>query len=78
MLFDLQGNCKSALVTFLARADIKIGFSQNSVSEWPNLFFTDFQFEVDKKKNIREQYLSLVQTFFKILRLTRIILFIIY
>src|SRR5689334_19778131 len=36
VLFDLQGNCKSALVTLSARARDKVGFSWRTVAEKPN------------------------------------------
>lgn len=61
LVFDLQGNIRSGLITFLAKSSKKIGFAKNSVAEWPNLLATNCRFEVDKKQNIRHQYLSLVQ-----------------
>jgi len=39
-LFDLQGNCKSGLITYLARAKEKVGFGKATVPEWPNLLVT--------------------------------------
>lgn len=65
LVFDLQGNLKSAILLFLTRAKKKIGFGWESVSEWPNVFFTHQRFNPPKGKNIREDYLSVVQSFFK-------------
>ncbi len=65
LVFDLQGNLKSGILLFLTRAKKKIGFGWNSVSEWPNVFFTGKRFDPPKGKNIREDYLCVVQSFFK-------------
>lgn len=64
LLFDLQGNCKSALITFCSKADKKIGLGKKSVKEWPNLLVTTDRFEVDKRENIQHQYLSLATRYF--------------
>jgi heptosyltransferase-1 len=65
VLFDLQGNCKSGVVTFFSRACNKVGFGYHSVREKPNVLFTRSRFNVSKEMNIREQYLELVQKFFQ-------------
>jgi len=65
-LFDLQGNSKSGLITFFAKANIKIGFSSQSVREWPNILSTHFRFHVPKEINIRLQYLSLISQFYEV------------
>ncbi|MBS0625025.1 MAG: hypothetical protein JSS32_03135 [Verrucomicrobia bacterium] len=65
VLFDLQGNCKSALVTSAARAKTKVGFGYRSVREKPNIFSTDVRFEIPRQMNIRLQHLLLVQKFFR-------------
>ncbi len=65
LLFDLQGNCKSGLVTFLARSCKKIGFGRRSVCEWPNLLATRVHINVSPKLNMRLQYISLVQSYFQ-------------
>ena len=62
LLFDLQANLKSGLVTALARAKKKIGFGRKSVHEWPNLLFTRYRFNPPAKKNIYEDYLFLAQS----------------
>ena len=65
LLFDLQGNCKSGLVTFLARSRKKIGFGRRSVREWPNLLATHVHINVPPRLNMRLQYLALVQSYFQ-------------
>lgn len=64
VVFDLQGNTKSALICSQARAKIKVGFGKEAVAEWPNLFFTDIRFTPPKGKNIRADYLFLAQSYF--------------
>lgn len=64
LLFDLQGNCKSGLVTFFARAKEKVGFGFRSAREWPNALATHHRFEVSRKLNIRLFNLQLLQRFF--------------
>lgn len=61
ILFDLQGNVKSALVTMLARAKQKVGFGWKTVAEWPNILATRKRYDPPLGKNIREDYLYLVQ-----------------
>jgi heptosyltransferase-1 len=61
VLFDLQGNTKSAFVTGSARAKEKIGFGWKSVRERSNLLVTDKKREVPYGLNIRSKYLSLVK-----------------
>lgn len=63
-IFDLQGNMKSALLTFLAGGKDKVGFGLKSVHEWPNALFTSTHFNPPKEVNIREDYLSIVQQYF--------------
>lgn len=64
VVFDLQGNIKSGLLTFLANANIKVGFGWKTVSEWPNLLFTKWKVNPSPGKNIRHDYLALVQSYF--------------
>ncbi|NGX61584.1 MAG: Lipopolysaccharide heptosyltransferase 1 [Chlamydiae bacterium] len=64
VVFDLQGNTKSGLFTFCARGKEKAGFSWRGVAEWPNGLFTGKKYLPPKGKNIREDYLSIVQAFF--------------
>ena len=64
-VFDLQGNCKSALVTLFARGEKKIGFGKKSVAEWPNLLFTKEHYNPPKNINIVLRYLYLFEQAFK-------------
>jgi heptosyltransferase I len=45
VVFDLQGNMKSGLITSLAYSPCKVGFGRSSVPEWPNLLFTNYRFD---------------------------------
>lgn len=65
VVFDLQGNIKSGLITYLAKSRNKVGFGSHSVPEWPNLWATTHQYDPPDEGNIREDYLYLVQTFFQ-------------
>lgn len=64
LLFDLQGNLKSGFVVCLARARKKIGFGWKTVAEWPNVFFTQRRINPPEGKNIREDYLAIIQGYF--------------
>lgn len=61
---DLQSNSKSGLICLLTRAKKKVGFGTASVHEWPNLLFTTVKFDPPLGKNIRDDYLFLVQSLF--------------
>lgn len=65
LLFDLQGNCKSGLITFLARSPVKVGYALQSVREWPNILATTDRFNVSKQKNIRLYYRELIEQYFQ-------------
>lgn len=64
-VFDLQGNTKSAIFTFLARSLHKVGFASPAVFEWPNLLVTNQRYTPPKGLNARQEYLYLVKSFFK-------------
>jgi heptosyltransferase-1 len=64
IVFDLQGNCKSGLVSFFAKSKTKVGFGVKSVREWPNLLATNVHIDVDLNINMRLQYLQLVTKYF--------------
>jgi heptosyltransferase-1 len=64
VVFDLQGNSKSGLITWLARGRQKVGFGFRSVREWPNVLATRIRFDVPLKINIRLQHLRLLEQFF--------------
>lgn len=61
IVFDLQGNLKSGLATWLARSPVKVGFAKAAVPEWPNLLFTNTRYTPPVEQNIRSDYLYLVQ-----------------
>lgn len=63
-IFDLQGNIKSGLLTFLANGNFKVGFGFKTVPEWPNLFFNNKRFDPAKNGNIRQDYLSIARQYF--------------
>lgn len=64
VVFDLQGNCKSGVVTFFSRAKKKVGFGIHSVREWPNILSTNVRFNIPGFFNIRWQYLKVLQYYF--------------
>lgn len=64
VVFDLQGNMKSAGCTFMSRGKAKVGFGFKTVFEWPNILFTNRRYNVPKGKNVREEYLYIVQKYF--------------
>lgn len=65
LVFDLQANCKSGVVTLLSRGKVKVGYGFHSVREWPNVLATDVRFEVSKQQNIRLFYLELIEKYFQ-------------
>jgi heptosyltransferase I len=62
LVFDLQGNIKSGLITWLSKSSVKIGFGLSSVPEWPNVLFTNRHYNPPKGHNIREDYLYLIDS----------------
>jgi len=62
IVYDLQGNTKSGLITFFARGDQKVGFGRKTVPEWPNLLFTNVKINPPPGLNIREDYLHLTDS----------------
>lgn len=65
LLFDLQGNTKSSLITAAARANEKIGLGWKSVPEFPNYFSTQKHVEIDQTSQIQHRYLQIVQGYFE-------------
>lgn len=61
-VFDLQGNCKSAIITFLARATDKVGFHVPP-ERIATLVLTK-RYAPLPEKNIRQDYLFIVQNYF--------------
>ncbi len=64
LLFDLQGNTKSAVVTAIAKANVKVGFGRSCVREKCNLLVTNKRFNFSATLNIRHKYLKLAQSYF--------------
>lgn len=64
VLFDLQGNTKSGLITALAKSHEKVGLGRKSVSEFPNLLATRRHIDIDGSLQVQERYLQVVQQFF--------------
>lgn len=63
VVVDLQGNCKSGLVTLLAKSSCKIGWGRKSVAEWPNLLVTHHKIKARKELVRSEQYLAFVKDY---------------
>ena len=64
LIFDVQGNTKSGVITSLARSKEKVGFNWQSAREKLNLLATTRRFGFPSALNIREKYLKLVQTYY--------------
>lgn len=63
LIFDLQGNCKSGVITWLSIGKVKVGYDLRSVREWPNVLSTHKRFFVSKEQNIRLFYLGLIEAY---------------
>lgn len=63
-VFDLQSNMKSGLLTSQARSPNKVGFGWKTAHEWPNVLFLNQKYNPSKEGNIRDDYLSIVQSCF--------------
>jgi len=64
LLFDLQANCKSALISFLARANTKIGYGKARVAEWPNILASNYRLTPPEGLSVRSEYLWFAQEYF--------------
>jgi len=65
LLFDLQGNSKSALITYCAKAKIKVGFGWKTLAEKPNYLVTHKRYEVARSLSVRSRYLGLLSAYFQ-------------
>ncbi len=65
VLFDLQGNTKSAVFTAAARAKHKVGFSLKTLPEKPNALVTNRRYPIPKQGPVRKRYLDLIQAYFQ-------------
>ncbi len=64
VLFDLQGNIKSSIVTYFSNAKVKVGFGKRAVPEGVNLLFTDEKVDPPEGNNIRDDHLHVVKSYF--------------
>lgn len=81
ILFDLQGNCKSACVTFMARAGVKVGWGFQKAPEKVASAVLHCRVNPSERVSMRDQYLSIPRVYFQdetlfipqslVLRLTR-------
>lgn len=65
IVFDLQGNCKSACVTFMARSKMKVGWGFQHAPEKISSIVLDKRYNPSKRAPMRDQYLSIPQTYFQ-------------
>ncbi|MBN9378366.1 MAG: lipopolysaccharide heptosyltransferase I [Chlamydiales bacterium 38-26] len=65
VVFDLQGNTKSAIPTYLSRSQHKVGFGLKTIHEWPNVLFTNHRYNPPLNLNVREENLYLAQQYFQ-------------
>ena len=63
-LFDLQGNVKSALITFLARAKTKVGCGFKTAHEMCAALSYTKRYNLPQGLNVRRECLYLVQSYF--------------
>jgi heptosyltransferase-1 len=61
VIFDLQGNIKSGLILSQLKSDRKVGFGFKTVSEWPNMLFTNERYNPPKKQNIRSDLSFMIE-----------------
>lgn len=61
LVFDIQGNLKSGLITRLSGCDQRLGFTSEEVQERYNLLFTTRQIPVRRQdKHVTDKYLRLI------------------
>lgn len=66
LLIDLQGNVKSAIITWAAKAKEKIGFNLPTAPEWPAALPLTHRYAITKTAPIALQYLSIVEKHFSL------------
>lgn len=64
LLFDLQGNIKSGLITSQVRCKVKVGPDWNSAAERLHPLFTHHRLKLEKDVNVRSALLNLVKKYF--------------
>lgn len=65
VVFDLQGNCKSGLVTAFSKGRKKVGFGRKSVAEWPNLLTTTSHVDTSQLQSVIDKNLHVIRSHFK-------------
>lgn len=61
VIFDLQANIKSGLILSQLKSKKKVGFGWQTVSEWPNLLFTNEKVNPPPRQNVREDLAYIVR-----------------
>mgnify|MGYP001158505705 CR=1 FL=1 len=64
LIFDLQGNIKSGLITALSKGKKKVGWTFFKAAEWPSSLFVTHRFAPSTNQSVSSQYLEMVQHFF--------------
>ncbi len=64
LLINLQGNLKSTLLSFSARAKKRVGYSYGTAPESLSALFVDQRIHPPKGQNIRNEYLYFVESLF--------------
>lgn len=65
VIFDLQGNFKSGLLSRATTGNHRVGFGWKTVPEWPNVLFNHFHYNPPEGQNIRDDLLYLVKSYFQ-------------
>lgn len=65
LVFDLQGNIKSGIITFVSRGKLKIGFGKKRIAEWPSLLATHRRFNPRPTSALRDLLEVIYATFGK-------------
>lgn len=65
LVFDFQGNCKSAITTLIAKGSEKIGWDADGVAEWPAHWAYHRRFSKPPLP-ARERNIALVERFFQL------------
>jgi heptosyltransferase-1 len=64
LILDLQGNCKSACVTLMARSEVKVGWGFKYAPEKIAACVLDYKVNPPHEAPMREQYLSIAKSYF--------------
>ncbi len=69
VIFDLQANIKSGFLLSVLKSPRKVGFGYQSVSEWPNMLFTNERYNPPLNQNVRDDLTFIIE---KALKLDRV------